>query len=100
MFCPPRAAPVIAVATVNGTPSSLSERMTPGKMNFSGFEWEVYRAPKDNFGVLYPNSPSNVWTDQKGWLHLRITKEPEGWTGAEIQLNPEPRLWDILVRGS
>ena len=83
---PPRGGPVIAVATAAGTASTVSQRMTPGKMNFSGFEWDVYRVPKDTMGILYPNSPSNVWTDQKGWLHLRITKEPEGWTGAEINL--------------
>ena len=93
-YAPPRVAdvlpalggPVIAVATVSGKPSALSERLTPGKMDFSGFEWEVYRSPKDNFEILYPNSPSNVWTDQQGLLHMRITKEPEGWTGAEINL--------------
>lgn len=83
---PARGGQVIAAATVAGTPSSLSQRLTPGKLNFSGFDWEVYRVPKDSFGILYPNSPSNVWTDQKGWLHLRLTKEPEGWTGAEINL--------------
>ena len=60
--------------------------MTPGKLNFSGFEWEVLRAPKDSFGILYPNSASNVWTDHAGWLHLRLTKEQEGWAGAEIYL--------------
>lgn len=94
-YAPPRVADtlpaqggqVIAVATVNGTPSAMSQQMTPGKLTFSGFEWEVQRAPKDNFEILYPNSPSNVWTDPKGWLHLRITKEPEGWTGAEIHLS-------------
>jgi len=93
-YAPPRVAdvlpgqggPVIAVARVAGTPSTLSQQMTPGKMNFSGFEWEVYRAPADNFGIQYLKSASNVWTDQQGWLHLRITKEPEGWTGAEINL--------------
>jgi hypothetical protein len=83
---PARGGKVIAVATVKGTQSALSQRMTPGKMNFSGFDWEVYRAPKDTFGILYPNSASNVWTDQDGWLHLRLTKEPAGWTGAEINL--------------
>ena len=77
---------VIASVTAAGTPSSLSQRSTPGQLNFSGFHWEVYRVPKDSFGILYPNSASNVWTDQKGWLHLRLTKEPEGWTGAEINL--------------
>jgi hypothetical protein len=84
---PVRGGAVIAVATVPGTPSTLSREMTtPAKMNFSGFEWEVFRAPKDTLGIRYLNSSSNAWTDQKGWLHLRITKEPEGWTGAEINL--------------
>jgi hypothetical protein len=83
---PARGGSVIAVATVQGTASSLSKQMTPAKMNFSGLEWEVYRAPKESFGILNSNSPSNVWTDQKGWLHLRLTKEHENWTGAEIQL--------------
>jgi hypothetical protein len=84
---PGRGGPVIAVARVAGKDSGLSQQMTPGNISFSGFEWEVFRAPKDSFGTLYPNSASNVWTDDKGWLHLRITKEPEGWTGAEINLN-------------
>ena len=93
-YAPPRVADVLpapgghvlAIASVPGVASSLSQRMTRAKMTFSGFEWEVYRAPKDTLGVLYPNSPSNVWTDSKGWLHLRISREPEGWTGAEIAL--------------
>ncbi len=83
---PGRGGQVIATATVIGRDSSISRQMVPGKINFSGFDWEVYRASKDSFGMLYPNSPSNVWVDEKGWLHLRITKEPEGWTGAEINL--------------
>lgn len=83
---PAQGGPVIAVATMPGAPSSLSQQMTPGKMSFSGFEWEVYRTPKDSFGILHSNSSSNVWTDPKGWLHLRITKESGGWTGAEICL--------------
>jgi hypothetical protein len=82
---PTRGGPVISVATVTGAPSRESQ-LTPGKMNFSGFEWEVFRAPRDSYGTLYPNKSSNVWTDPKGRLHLRITKEPEGWTGAEIKL--------------
>jgi hypothetical protein len=82
---PAKGGQVIAVATVAGAPSTQSQQ-TPGKVDFSGFEWEAYREPRDNFGVLYPNSPTNVWTDQKGWLHLRITKEQAGWTGAEIYL--------------
>jgi hypothetical protein len=112
-YAPPRIAdtlpaqggPVIAVATVTGAPSTLSEQMTPGKLNFSGFEWEVYRKPKDNFQILYPNSSSNAWTDAKEWLHLRITKEPQDWTGAEINLTRSlgygtySFVWDPLDAG-
>jgi hypothetical protein len=83
---PSRGGSVVAIATVAGTPSNLSQPVTHEKIGFSGFDWDVYRVPKDTLGILYPNSPSNVWVDQKGWLHLRITKEKEGWTGAEIQL--------------
>ena len=43
---PARGGPVIAVTTVAGAPSNLSQRMTPSKLTFSGFEWDVYRAPK------------------------------------------------------
>lgn len=83
---PAQGGPVLAVAKVVGAPSSESQRTLPGKIKFSGFDWDLYRVPKDSFGLLYPNSPSNAWTDDKGWLHLRITKEPEGWTGAEVNL--------------
>jgi hypothetical protein len=93
-YAPPRVSdvlptlggPVVAVATVAGKHSALSDSIAPDKINFGGFEWEVYRVPKDSFGISYANSASNVWVDHKGWLHLRLTKEPEGWTGAEIRM--------------
>jgi hypothetical protein len=77
---------VVAVATIAGKHSARSDAIAPDKITFGGFDWEVYRVPKDSFGISYPNSPSNVWVDNKGWLHLRLTKGAEGWTGAEIKL--------------
>jgi len=43
---PSRGGQVIDVTTVSGTPSVLSEKLTPGKVDFSGFSWEVYRRPR------------------------------------------------------
>jgi hypothetical protein len=83
---PSQGGQVIAVATASGKDSSVSQQIASGKINFSGYEWEVYRVPKDTFGSTYANDTSNVWTDDKEWLHMRITKEPQGWTGAEINL--------------
>lgn len=77
---------VIAVATVEGKASDTSEMLAPGEIHFSGYDWEVYQVPSDSFGVLHANSPANVWTDDKGWLHLRLTNDSGEWTGAEINL--------------
>ncbi|HVN21406.1 MAG TPA: hypothetical protein VMU05_21650 [Dongiaceae bacterium] len=41
----------------------------------------IYRAGSRN---LF--DPSNVWTDSKGALHLRISGSPGKWIGAEVKL--------------
>jgi hypothetical protein len=77
---------VIAVASVEGKASSVSETFAPEGIHFSGYDWDVYQVPSDSFGVMHANSPANVWTDEKGFLHLRLTKDSGEWTGAEINL--------------
>src|SRR5262249_43391087 len=42
--------------------------------------------PSDSFGVMHANSASNSWTDEKGWLHLRLTQNASEWSGAELNL--------------
>lgn len=35
---------------------------------------------------MHVNSGSNAWTDANGWLHLRIAREGDIWTCAEVSL--------------
>jgi hypothetical protein len=73
---------VVAVASVRAPPGPLS----PKKIRFSGYEWEVRQMPSDGGGVMHANSASNAWTDAKGWLHLRIAHSAGEWTSAEVNL--------------
>lgn len=112
---------ILAVVTVAGKPSFFSR--TPAAMlRFSGYDWSVMQVPIDIFGLMHINRASNVWTDEKGFLHLRVRRESEGWTGAYMDLTRslgygsysfvihnmpqfEPdtvlriRTWDILEAG-
>ena len=73
---------VVAVAAVGALPGPKS----PKKLRFSGYEWEVRQMPSDGGGAIHANSASNVWTDAKGWLHMRITREGREWNCAELSL--------------
>lgn len=81
---PPIGKGVIATQTVPGRASQASS--APKKIQFSGYEWEVRQLPSDSGGVMHVNSPSNAWTDANGWLHLRIAKDGDNWTCAEVYL--------------
>jgi len=84
---PGKGGAVIAVATVQGRASSTSPALVPKVIHFSGYEWEVLQIPSDSGGVMHANSASNVWTDRRGWLHLRIAREAGEWTCSEISLS-------------
>ena len=82
---PARGGGVAAVAVVKGrSPDSSS---TPPKMlHFSGYDWIIrtglsYRGRSRN-----SFDPANAWTDENGALHLRIAKNQDGWSCAEVQL--------------
>ncbi len=83
---PPKGGAVLAVATVEGKPSGLSPTLVPKTIQFSGYQWEVLQLPSDSGGVMHLNSASNAWTDERGWLHLRIAREASEWSCAEISL--------------
>jgi hypothetical protein len=80
---PGRGKGVVAVATIEGTPPA---EKVPKRIYFSGYEWEVLQLPTDSAGVSHANSTSNVWTDSRGQLHLRISREGEEWKCAEVKL--------------
>jgi len=81
---PPVGNGVIAVSTVKGVESV---NYAPKLIRFSGYEWKVRSMSSDRGGVLNRYNEENAWTDEKGFLHLRISRnEDQKWNCAEISL--------------
>lgn len=76
-------AEVLAVAVTKGTgpPAGMSKTL-----QFSGYEWNVRTMSSDRGGTTNYYGLDNVWTDEHGALHLRITKSGGQWTCAEVNL--------------
>jgi hypothetical protein len=76
---------VVALAVVNG--EGPGPVLPPPKiLNFSGYEWKTSTGPIFHAGSRNFFDPANVWTDQRGALHLRISGSPGKWAGAELKL--------------
>jgi hypothetical protein len=74
---------VAAVATIQGVDAAS---VTPQPIQFSGYEWRVRNAASRRGNRFNPYDPSNAWIDQGGALHLRISKQGNQWTCAEVTL--------------
>lgn len=72
--------PILAIATLPGRPVPVQSV----SLQFSGYEWEVRTTESNRGGGPNLFSPKNAWVDQTGKLHLRIAKENERWTVAEV----------------
>jgi hypothetical protein len=76
---------VVALAVVNGEgPAPVLP--SPKILNFSGYEWTTSTGPIFRAGSRNFFDPANVWTDERGALHLRISGSPGKWTAAELKL--------------
>ena len=76
---------VVALAVVNGEgPAPLLP--SPKTLNFSGYEWTTSAGPIFRAGSRNFFDPANVWTDERGALHLRISGSPGKWAAAEVKL--------------
>jgi hypothetical protein len=76
---------VVALAAVNGEgPAPVLP--SPKILNFSGYEWTTSTGPIFRAGSRNFFDPANVWTDERGALHLRISGSPGKWTAAEVKL--------------
>jgi len=74
---------VLAVATAPGSGHFASR---PARtLTFSGYEWEVRQKPSDRGGANQ-YSPDNAWTDQDGFLHLKLARRDDRWLSAEVIL--------------
>ena len=76
---------VVALAVVNGEGAApvLPSRKI---LNFSGYEWTTSTGTMFHAGSRNLFDPANVWTDERGALHLRISGSPGKWTAAELKL--------------
>jgi hypothetical protein len=76
---------VVALAVVTGegaAPVLPSTKI----LNFSGYEWTTSTGPIFHAGSRSFFDPANVWTDESGALHLRISGSPGKWAAAEVKL--------------
>jgi hypothetical protein len=72
---------VVAVAQVKGTGDFVQRpRRT---LTFSGYEWELRAIPSDRGGAN-DYDPDNAWTDDDGFLHLRLASRAGRWTSVEV----------------
>jgi len=76
---------VVALAIVNGE-GAAPVFPSPKTLNFSGYEWTANSGPIFHVGSRQFFDPGNVWTDETGVLHLRISGSPGKWAGAELKL--------------
>jgi|CXWL01.1.fsa_nt_gi hypothetical protein len=81
---------VIEITATN--PPAPTETLTPlmrseRTIQFSGYEWLV-RDHGNNLSGPGPNlwDGSNVWVDENGDLHLKITHAEDGWHSAEVTM--------------
>jgi hypothetical protein len=76
---------VVALTVVNGEgPAPVLP--SPKTLNFSGYGWTTSTGPIFHAGSRNFFDPANVWTDERGALHLRISGSPGKWTAAELKL--------------
>jgi hypothetical protein len=76
---------VVALAVVNGE-GSAPVPPSPKILSFGGYEWTTSTGPIFHAGSRPFFDPTNVWTDERGALHLRISGSPGKWTSAEVKL--------------
>ena len=76
---------VVALAVVNGE-GAAPVLPLPKMLNFSGYEWTTSTGPIFHAGSRNFFDPANVWTDETGALHLRISGSPGKWGAAELKL--------------
>jgi hypothetical protein len=76
---------VVALEVVNGEgPAPVLP--SPKILSFSGYEWTTSTGPIFHAGSRNFFDPANVWTDERGALHLRISGSPGKWAAAEVKL--------------
>jgi hypothetical protein len=80
---------VLATANVEGRPVRPHRKT----LMFDGYQWDVRDTPYNPGGTANNYDRANAWTDDRGFLHMRIRARPTAvppepaWTSAELSLN-------------
>jgi hypothetical protein len=74
---------VLAVAVMKGNATAA---YTPPGLQFSGYDWTVQTGMSDHGGQPYAYDSANAWTDNKGYLHLRMNYRNGRWACSEVSL--------------
>lgn len=82
---PPLGGKVAAIATVKGTAKRPAESKV---VQFSGYQWKVRRNMGDRNGTPNNYATENAWTDNRGYLHLRMSRQSNRWNCSEVVLMP------------
>ena len=80
---PPEGGDVIAVKAV---PGEKSNQAGPRTLQFSGYEWQIRSVRSTRGGRNNNYDTANAWTDENGFLHLRIAQQDGEWSCAEVKL--------------
>jgi hypothetical protein len=75
---------VAAVAVAKG---KAGAPVAASVIHFSGYDWTVRTAISDHGGEPNEYAASNAWTDEKGYLHLRMAQRDGHWSCGEVSLN-------------
>jgi len=75
---------VLAIAT---TPGDFNSPPDPKPIHFSGYDWKVRSGGGDTGGAICDYKASNVWVDDKGYLHLLMGEEEDQWQCAGLMMN-------------
>ena len=81
---PTQSGPVALVKIVKGVGEP---QFAPTKaLHFSGYDWRVRTIASDRGGMNNLYNADNAWVDASGALHLRIKKQADRWSCAEVFL--------------
>lgn len=75
---------VAAIAVAKGKAGTPVAAST---IEFSGYDWNIRSAVSDHGGEPNEYDPANAWTDEKGYLHLRMAYRNGRWSCAEVSLD-------------
>lgn len=82
---PATGASIAALAVVKGEGQIPSPPATK-TIHFGGYDWTVRTGGSYRGGSYVPFVTDNAWTDEKGALHLRMTRRKSDWGCAEVKL--------------